>query len=131
MKRMWLPLACWVMLSGVALPASAACTSLAVAVPNTAVLTFSLLHKTRRTATFSIAFDTHTAAPVAYPQAGLAIKLFLDGRQFRQVMFPLASSASFIADYPAVKPGHHEFAAQLVSDGGRLIQSRSRCMLFR
>jgi hypothetical protein len=93
-------------------------------------LSFNLLNRTKSIATFGISFDTRTASPVAYPTSGLAIKLSLDGRMFRQVMFPFSTRASFVAGYPPVRRGTHEFAAQLFS-GSTLVQARTRCLQFR
>lgn len=113
------------------LPAGAApCTTQTLAQPNTPALSFTLLHRTGRVATFGISFDTRTASPVALPTSGLAIKLLLDGRTFRQVMFPFSTRASFIAGYPPVSRGNHEFAAQLIA-GSSIVQARTRCLVFR
>ena len=112
-----------------ALRATSPCTTQVLAVPNTATLNFTLLHRTHDRATFAVSFDTHTASPVAFPTSGLAIKLLVDGRVFRQVMFALSTKASFVAVYPRLR-GTHELAAQLVS-GERVIQTRTRCLVFR
>lgn len=113
------------------LPASAApCTTQTLAAPNTPVLSFTLLHRTGRIATFGISFDTRTTSPVALPTSGLAIKLLLDGRTFRQVMFPFSTRASFVAGYPPVGRGAHEFAAELIA-GSSVVQTRTRCLVFR
>lgn len=119
-----------VLLCAAPLAASASpCTTQALAVPNTANLNFTLLHRTHNQATFSVAFDTHTAAPVPFPTSGLAVKLLVDGRVFRQVMFALSTKASFVAVYPPLR-GTHELAAQLTS-GERIMQTRTRCLVFR
>lgn len=128
--RIHTPLAVLLLLLAAVAPAVAACTSQTGAVANTPALGFRFLKQDRHSVTYSITVDTHTAAPVPYPKSGLAVKLLEDGRVFRQVMFAMTTRASFVAEYPQLKHGRHEVAAQLLSDD-RLIAVQTHCVTIR